>query len=356
VGLLADIYSYGDGLKRKVNGLLADPSGTLEQMVGRLKDDQNAMLNLQANAYPMAGDKTVLNSPEQIARFRSQLADKGAEMALAGMTAVKFVYPQAKALETAQRNAAKPISDGGLGLPANNSPLDRAKAMGFGEDLFHGRKGDYSAFDKNLSGLSTQTKGVSRSAVDLTTDPSVASDYAQWARIPETSQLIKIKKKMARLNTLIPEQSARWTELYHQADRLQNTPGIAGFSMNSELSKHGANVMPIMSRGRLLEDSSGKWNQTVRREALKDASERGLDGVAFRGVPDVLPHFKDPSSYRHDTTAVLNPEVLRSRFAAFDPARRNEADILGRADPELLKWMAGAGLLGTAGYSALQDR
>jgi hypothetical protein len=86
VGLLADIYSYGDGLKRKVNGLLADPSGTLEQMVGRLKDDQNAMLNLQANAYPMAGDKTVLNSPAQIAGFRRQLADKGADMAMSAAT------------------------------------------------------------------------------------------------------------------------------------------------------------------------------------------------------------------------------------------------------------------------------
>ncbi len=86
MGLLADIYSYGDGLKRKVNGLLADPSGTLEQMVGRLKDDQNAMLNLQANAYPMAGDKTVLNSPAQIAGFRRQLADKGADMAMSAAT------------------------------------------------------------------------------------------------------------------------------------------------------------------------------------------------------------------------------------------------------------------------------
>jgi hypothetical protein len=55
-------------------------------MVGRLKDDQNAMLNLQANAYPMAGDKTVLNSPAQIAGFRRQLADKGADMAMSAAT------------------------------------------------------------------------------------------------------------------------------------------------------------------------------------------------------------------------------------------------------------------------------
>jgi hypothetical protein len=57
-----------------------------------------------------------------------------------------------------------------------------------------------------------------------------------------------------------------------------------------------------------------------------------------------------------DVFATSNPSRLRSRFAAFDPARRNEADILGRADPELLKMLAAAGLLGTAGYSALQDK
>ena len=35
-------------------------------------------------------------------------------------------------------------------------------------------------------------------------------------------------------------------------------------------------------------------------------------------------------------------------------ARRNEADILGKADPELLKLMA-AGLLGYGGYNAMKD-
>ena len=51
-----------------------------------------------------------------------------------------FTYPQGKALETAQRNAAKPVSEGGLGLPANNTPMDRAKAMGFDRyDRFPGR-------------------------------------------------------------------------------------------------------------------------------------------------------------------------------------------------------------------------
>lgn len=52
-GLLGDIYSYGNTLKRKVNGLLADPAGTAQQFVGQLGDDTNAHIKiLQAKQKP----------------------------------------------------------------------------------------------------------------------------------------------------------------------------------------------------------------------------------------------------------------------------------------------------------------
>lgn len=81
---LADIYSYIDSKKRAVGGLLADPGGTLDKYVSQLREDYKAQTNLMANAYPMAGDKTVLNSPHRLDQFRQQLADEGANMALAG--------------------------------------------------------------------------------------------------------------------------------------------------------------------------------------------------------------------------------------------------------------------------------
>lgn len=62
MGLLADIYSAGDGLKRKVGGLLSDPMGTIDLAVSRIKEDNNNALNLFSNAFPMAGENTVLNS------------------------------------------------------------------------------------------------------------------------------------------------------------------------------------------------------------------------------------------------------------------------------------------------------
>jgi hypothetical protein len=83
---LADIYSYIDSKKRALGGLLAEPGLTIDKYVQQLREDNRDRVNLQANAYPMAGDKTVLNSPHQLDQFRKQLADEGANMALSAAT------------------------------------------------------------------------------------------------------------------------------------------------------------------------------------------------------------------------------------------------------------------------------
>ena len=86
MGVLADIYSGGNTLKRRLNALIKDPAETLGLGVTRFGEDQNQLINLLRNAYPMAGEKTVLNSPQQMAQFRGELADKGAEQAMAAAT------------------------------------------------------------------------------------------------------------------------------------------------------------------------------------------------------------------------------------------------------------------------------
>lgn len=109
MGLLADAFSYGDSLKRKVGGLLADPIGTIELGINRLKEDNNNTLNLFANAYPMAGDKTVLNSPAQKARFQKQAADYAASVGLAGM----FVGPKSQTWDKAAAAKAQEMASKG---------------------------------------------------------------------------------------------------------------------------------------------------------------------------------------------------------------------------------------------------
>jgi hypothetical protein len=65
-------------------------------------------------------------------------------------------YPQQAALDLAQQRAALPVDQGGLGLPANNTPEMRAQAMGVQTDAYHGSKQDITGlfkagYDDNLA-------------------------------------------------------------------------------------------------------------------------------------------------------------------------------------------------------------
>ena len=78
---------------------------------------------------------------------------------------------------TAQRNAALPVSQGGLGLAPDNTAMDRARAMGFDVDnpVYHGTGADFDAFDPNLLKETSQyMKGI------FTTDnANIAGNYGE---------------------------------------------------------------------------------------------------------------------------------------------------------------------------------
>ena len=46
--------------------------------------------------------------------------------------------PTPEAIEIARLNAAKPVEEGGLGLPLDNTSIDRARAMGYRIPFYHG--------------------------------------------------------------------------------------------------------------------------------------------------------------------------------------------------------------------------
>ena len=86
MGLLGDVYSYGDTLKRKVGGLLNDPRGTLEQFVGQLGDDMNTNISNMKTGYGFGGNKSVLSDPAQVQAAQRALADYGAQSGMAAAT------------------------------------------------------------------------------------------------------------------------------------------------------------------------------------------------------------------------------------------------------------------------------
>ena len=84
-----------------------------------------------------------------------------------------FQYPQQTALDLAQQRAALPVEQGGLGLPATNTAMDRAKAMGFTTEGYRG---------------STVAETTHQNPLWWSEDPQYASAYAAHTIRPPKGQ------------------------------------------------------------------------------------------------------------------------------------------------------------------------
>lgn len=183
---------------------------------------------------------------------------------------VKPSYPQQEALDTAQRNAALSVEKGGLGLPKDNTPEMRAMAMGFDTPVYH--------------------------ATD------VPEDFSTF--IPST------KGKLGA--GIYTSPNAKYTEKYVDDN---------------------ARIMPLLTRGNYAnEDVGTEIADKIRQEMYdinpnfavqewKARTSQELKNLGYAG--------KDVDKER----VVFAPENVRSRFAAFDPMRSKEADILAGVIP-----------------------
>jgi len=190
-----------------------------------------------------------------------------------------FQFPQQGALDTAQKNAALPISEGGLGLPPTNTPMDRAKAMGFETDVYHA-----TDVPQDFSTFTPSVKGKMGAGVYTSFEPAYAERYAGG--------------EMARTMPLMSRGE------------------MANVDTRTEVSD--------LVRQQLANENPNFNIQEWKRLSNQELGDRGYSGV-------------DIDKER----LVFNPSDLRSRFAAFDPMRRNESDILAGllpasllADPE----------------------
>ena len=80
---------------------------------------------------------------------------------------------------TAQRNAALPVNQGGLGLPANNTAMDRARAMGFDTDVYHGTGADIDSFDMSKVGSNIVLPVNAPRGIYTAKDAEIASRYSK---------------------------------------------------------------------------------------------------------------------------------------------------------------------------------
>jgi len=311
MGLLDQLQSFGQGASNSaastvtapVDGLAwllrkmgvpvpSDPVGGSDWAAkqGLTATPKNHVAGLLGETFGGVAPMVAAAKAPQIAKGLLTAGDNLAAPATMNKQAGKvFVYPQDKALAAAQANAAKPISEGGLGLHPNNTPMERAKAMGFETDAYHGTPDDRLVrsrqFKDSMLGNSTRVEDAKMGHFTAN-DGRAASEYI-WR----------------------------------------------------DGSTDGGNVLPLRLAGdRPSVNLPGEWEPGKFDNVINQAKRGKYDGVTIKGTTTL----GKPGDYQ----VTFDPKNIRSRFAAFDPARRNEADLLGRADPELLAAMAGAGLLG----------
>jgi hypothetical protein len=125
--VLADIFGYGNTLKRKVNGLLDDPRGSLEQFVGQLNDQmtqnnsnmdkagwglgKQPFVSVLADNRPSIGNGSALAvTPQQREQAQAQVSSDAANAGLAAM----FVGKGSKTWDAVNAKKAEELAAKGV--------------------------------------------------------------------------------------------------------------------------------------------------------------------------------------------------------------------------------------------------
>jgi len=208
--------------------------------------------------------------------------------------------PQQAALDLAQKNAALPVKQGGLGLPPDNTPMDRAKAMGFDpKQVFHGSAKPFESFDSSLLGSNT-------GAADATIGHHFAGSKAD-ADLYATMAAEKLQKELTG-----------------------DGYGASGYI--GEYFTRSKNPLIVDDFNSPLLDKFLAYEQAIKNKN---------DSIVFPYGTNV------DSDY---TKIIFDPANIRSRNAAFDPFRKDvaTATTMGVAAPDLLAAGVPLSLLGTA--------
>ena len=252
---------------------------------------------------------------------------KGAKVADKVIDATR-AYPRADALEDARKNAVKM-----LGLPENNTAMQRAKAMGFDVDTptFHGTNADISSFN-------TRGKGKTTGAGAFFTDrPIVAESYVSASGggnvmpvVLRKDGLLDVNAKGGNWNDLetnkLVAKRKPLTSMFDELDRnsytstdelsmLAKSAGYPGISINNV-----KDIGPNSHVFRAKEYLKGKYGIDV------DPEWSNVSGKQFAEARDAME--KLYQSQKGTVTAIQDPSRIRSRFAAFDPAKADSSDIL----------------------------
>ena len=186
-----------------------------------------------------------------------------------------------QAHQLAQQRAALPVNQRGLDLPADNTAMDRARAMGWDTDVYHGSAFDIENIDTSRSPFYTTEGGAPHEIEFANNFANTKSEMGS----PKVYPLLLRKGQITDTRKGIPEG-------------LQNAAEDSYAPLNI-----GEKGLPTW----------GNVNSWARR-----AKANGEKGVLL----DERPYL--------NSVAVLEPSMVRSRFAAFDPFNRDSSNLLAQ--------------------------
>jgi len=328
IRMAVDGYNSLTDYARDRSPLLGAAMKTLPTAAMTLLGPGSAMAR---DAFASAG-RGALSAGEQAMRNAAAVpVVRGPLAAQRGSIGVEkpFVYPQDQALETARKNAVDM-----LGLPENNTSMDRANALGYTTEAYHGRAGDFSEFSDQMKG-------------DRNPHPFVQIGHFASNSPNAVNTYIGKNKNTNIIPMLLKMENP---EIFNSGD-------VGGIAKQK--------FVPT-------DDSINNAVEAIKREGVKNIpSEDSEIKSNYQAVREGLPFFMDKMQKNNTNSLILkdsldmpesvmrgkrigatdqyvmfNPSDMRSKFAAFDPARVNENDLLGAATPEFLKYLAGGSAAG----------
>lgn len=214
--------------------------------------------------------------------------------------------PFERAHAEAQRNAALPVEQGGLGLGQNNTAAERAKAMGFSQPGYHGTGKDFEAFADDAW---------------TSASPMLANRYAKYKGPDDGGSPTVMPLLVKKGKTLKIGGDANWKVTWPEARQM------TGLEFKSASPYADEAVDGILQKDLLWRIINDEGFKSAARGAGKDSVAIGEQGLR--------------------TTLSLDPKNVRSRFAAFDPKKRDSRDLLAS--------LGLMGLLGAGAYGSEQQ-
>jgi len=279
-------------------------------------------------------------------------ASNAAETAMAARKA-----PQEDALRLAQQRAALPPTKGGLGLPADNTPQQRAAEMKRNTDAYHGSRQDITGafrpgYDDNLAFVTKspefankwigkgkmqkrvgdQAKQELKSAEDMYRDmKSKHMDYDNLSELKGD----KFHSEYDRRNAIFKAEAEREFGLQGMPDKIHST--VYPLTVESNKIFNPETDMDVMAEFFAKNNTpqeiikhfeQGNYLVYETKPVVNFLKSKGYDSMRLR----------ESTGDDYPTIAVFNPESIRGKFAAHDPFRKDVATAIamGVLAPDLM--------------------